>query len=74
MHKLSTAIAAAILLAGLAVNAQAQTWRGSTQLNGVAQNFTPITKAACGGHWGRWCPPGRHRVCGPHGRCWCAPC
>jgi hypothetical protein len=75
MGKLSTAIAATILLAGLAVAAQAQTWRGSADLNGAAQNFTPIHKAACGGRWGPRCPPGRHWVCGPRGwRCWCAPC
>jgi hypothetical protein len=75
MRKLSTAIAATILLAGLAAGAQAQTWRGSAQLNGAAQNFTPIEKAACGGRWGPRCPPGRHWVCGPRGwRCWCAPC
>ena len=75
MRKLSTAIVATILLlAGLAFTAQAQTWRGSTGLQGAAQNFTPIQRAACGGRWGPWCPPGRHRVCGPRGRCWCAPC
>jgi len=72
MGKLATAIAATILFAGLAVGAQAQTWRGTAGLNGAAQNFTPIQKAACAGRWGR-CPPGRHRVCGP-ARCWCAPC
>jgi hypothetical protein len=74
MRKLSTVIAATLLFAGVAFTAQAQTWRGSADLNGAAQNFTPIAKAACGGRWGRWCPPGRHRVCGPRGRCWCAPC
>jgi hypothetical protein len=74
MRKLSTALAATILLAGLAAGAQAQTWRGTAGLNGAAQNFTPIHKAACGGVPGRWCPAGRHRVCGPRGRCWCAPC
>ncbi|MBV9426103.1 MAG: hypothetical protein JO084_00075 [Bradyrhizobiaceae bacterium] len=74
MRKLSTVFAVTILLVGLAVSAQAQTWRGSAQLNGAAQNFTPIAKVACGGRWGPWCPPGRHRVCGPRGRCWCAPC
>jgi hypothetical protein len=73
MRKLTTTLAATILLAGLAVGAQAQTWHGSAQLNGAAQNFTPIIKAACGGRWGPHCPPGRHRVCG-RWRCWCAPC
>jgi hypothetical protein len=74
MGKLSTVIVATtILLAGLAVTAQAQTWRGSAGLGGAAQNFTPIHKAACGGVPGRWCGPGRHRVCG-RWRCWCAPC
>jgi hypothetical protein len=74
MRKLSTAILATTLLfAGLAFTAQAQTWRGSTGISGAAQNFTPIQKAACGGRFGRHCPPGRHWVCGPR-RCWCAPC
>lgn len=74
MGKLSTVIVATtLLLAGLAVTAHAQTLHGSAGLVGAAQNFTPVQKAACGGRWGRWCPPGRHRVCGPR-RCWCAPC
>ena len=51
-------------------NAQTQ---GASSLNAQAQNATMIHKAACNGFWGRWCPPGRHRVCGPY-RCWCAPC
>ena len=58
MRKLSTVIAATLLFAGVAFTAQAQTWRGSADLNGAAQNFTPITKAACGGRWGPRCPPG----------------
>jgi hypothetical protein len=75
MRMLSATLAAAAIIAvsTLAWNAQAQTWRGSADLKGTAQNFTPIQKAACGGVWGRWCPPGRHRVCG-RWRCWCAPC
>jgi hypothetical protein len=38
-----------------------------------ARNFTPVEKAACGPHWGRFCGPFHHRVCG-RWRCWCAPC
>jgi len=53
--------------------AQAQIERGPAALAGAAQNFTPIEKAACGPHWGRWCPPWHHRVCG-RWHCWCAPC
>ena len=74
MRKLSIAIAATMLLAGLAATAQAQTWRGSAALPGAAQNFTPIQKAACGGRWGPRCPPGRHWWCGPRGWCRCVPC
>ena len=73
MGKFWTALAATILLAGLAVGAQAQTLRGTAGLDGAAQNFTPIHKAACNGRWGRWCPPGRVRICRGV-RCWCAPC
>jgi len=74
MGKLSAAIATTILLAGLAAGAQAQTWRGSAGLNGTAQNFTPIEKAACRGRWGPRCPPGRHWWCGPRGWCRCVLC
>ena len=73
MRKLSTAIAATILLAGLAVSAQAQTWRGSNDLNGAAQNFTPIAQAACRG-WGPRCGPGWRWWCGPRGWCRCRRC
>jgi len=53
----------------LAATAQTQ---GAATIHAQARNATPIHQAACGG-WGRWCPPGLHRVCGP-ARCWCAPC
>ena len=72
MGKLAMTLAAAVLILGsvsLAANAQTQ---GASSLNAQAQNATIIHKTACGG-FGRWCPPGRHRVCGP-ARCWCAPC
>jgi hypothetical protein len=71
MRKFTVTLAAVFVLAtaGLA-NAQNQ---GASGLNTQAQNATIIHKAACNGFWGRWCPPGRHRVCGPW-RCWCAPC
>lgn len=74
MKKLTITVAAAALLLGsMALTAGAQTQQpGAASLHAQAQNATPITKAACMG-WGRWCPPGRHRVCGPM-RCWCAPC
>jgi hypothetical protein len=72
MGKLALTLAAtALLLGSVAFNAEAQT-QGAGTINAQAQNATIIHKAACGG-WGRWCPPGRHRVCGPY-RCWCAPC
>ncbi len=53
--------------------AQAQTERGPAALADTPQNFTPIEKAACGHHWGRYCGPYHHRVCNRY-RCWCAPC
>lgn len=74
MRKVTMTLAAATLMfASFAVSANAQTQApGASNLQTQAQIATPIHKAACGG-WGRWCPPGRHRVCGPF-RCWCAPC
>jgi hypothetical protein len=72
MRKITMTLAAAIFVVGSMTVANAQT-QGASSLNAQAQNATIIHKAACGGVWGRWCPPGRHRVCGPY-RCWCAPC
>ena len=66
-----TAIAFALGTTALALTAHAQT-QGAATIHVQAQNATPIHQAACGG-WGRWCPPGSHRVCSPM-RCWCAPC
>lgn len=72
MGKIATTLAAAALLLGsVAVSAQAQT-QGVGSINAQAQNATIIHKAACNGY-GRWCPPGRHRICDPF-HCWCAPC
>ncbi len=71
MKTLTMTLAAAFALGTMALAANAQT-QGAATIHAQAQNATPIHKAACGG-WGRWCPPGRHRVCGPM-RCWCAPC
>jgi len=53
------------------LTAHAQT-QGAATIQAQAQNATPTHQVACGG-WGRWCPPGSHRVCSPM-RCWCAPC
>jgi hypothetical protein len=74
MRKLSIILtAAALMLGSIVMVANAQTQQlGAASLHQQAQNATIIHKAACFG-WGRWCPPGRHRVCGPY-RCWCAPC
>jgi hypothetical protein len=72
MRKLMMILAAmAFALGATALVANGQT-QGAATIHAQAQNATPIHQAACGG-WGRWCPPGRHRVCGPM-RCWCAPC
>ncbi len=71
MRKVTMTLAAALFVLGSAAMANAQT-QGASSLNAQARNATIIHQAACGG-WGRWCPPGRHRVCGPY-RCWCAPC
>jgi len=71
MGKFAIALAGALLLASAAWTAQAQT-QGAGSIQAQAHNATIIHKTACGG-FGRWCPPGMHRVCGP-ARCWCAPC
>ena len=76
MRRLAITLAASAALMAAAVTpwqAQAQIERGPAALAGQAQNFTPVEKAACGPHWGRWCGPWHHRVCGRY-RCWCAPC
>ncbi len=74
MRKITMTLAAAVFVLGSMAVASAQTQApGAASLHGQAQNATMIHKAACNGHWGRWCPPGRHRVCGPY-RCWCRPC
>ena len=67
------AVAAAALMLGGAMSSNAQTSRGATSLTATTQNFTPIEKAACGPHRGRWCGWYHHRVCA-YGRCWCAHC
>ena len=74
MRKLTVTLAAAsaILMAGSLI-AGAQTSRGAFSIPKEAQNFTPIEKAACGPHAGRYCGPYHTRVC-RHGRCWCARC
>jgi hypothetical protein len=61
--------AAVILLAGAA---QAESWRGASDINAATRNYTPIQPAACRG-WGPFCGPGTTRVCG-RWRCWCRPC
>ncbi|MBV9288507.1 MAG: hypothetical protein JO288_11915 [Hyphomicrobiales bacterium] len=72
------AASTALMFGGALIwRAQAQMERGSAVLSETAKNFTPIEKAACGPHWGRYCPPWHHWVCrrgywGAH--CWCAPC
>jgi len=74
MRKITVTLAAALFVLGSMAVAGAQTQQpGAASFHGQAQNATIIHKAACGGVWGRHCPPGRHRVCGPY-RCWCAPC
>jgi hypothetical protein len=72
MRKITMTLAAAVFVVGSMAIANAQT-QGASSLNAQAKNATIIHQAACNGFWGRWCPPGRHRVCGPY-RCWCAPC
>ena len=71
---IALASAAALMIGGAVISgADAQIERGPAALPGQAQNFTPIEKAACGPHWGRFCGPFHHRVCG-RWHCWCAPC
>jgi hypothetical protein len=64
---------AALAVAALMPGANAQIERGAAALADQVQNFTPVEKAACGPHWGRFCGPFHHRVCG-RWHCWCAPC
>ncbi len=74
MQKITMTLAAALFVLGSIAVASAQTQApGAASVHAQAQNATIIHKAACGGVWGRHCPPGRHWVCGPY-RCWCAPC
>lgn len=75
MRKILFTLAAmfTILLAGSAWQANAQTTRGAATLSAQTQKFTPIEKAACGPHVGRYCGWFHHRVC-RNGHCWCAPC
>lgn len=74
MRNITMTLAAAVLVLGsMAFSASAQTQApGAAGIQVQERIATPIHKAACGG-WGRWCPPGRHRVCNPW-HCWCAPC
>jgi hypothetical protein len=72
MRKIGMALAAAVFVVGSMAIANAQT-QGASTLNAQAQNATMIHRAACNGHWGRWCPPGRHIVRGLY-RWYCAPC
>jgi len=73
MGKLGIALAAVVLLASMVLTANAQTLQpGAASVHGLAQNATPITRAACMGLRGA-CLPGFHKVCGPR-RCRCVPC
>jgi len=69
-----TVTTAILLASSVAWKADAQTSRGAVGIPAASQNFSPIEKAACGPHYGRWCGPWHHRVCGPYGHCWCARC
>jgi hypothetical protein len=76
MRRMAIMLAAAMALtvgAAPTWQAQAQIERGPASLADTAKNFTPVEKAACGPHWGRFCGPWHHRVCG-RWHCWCAPC
>jgi hypothetical protein len=75
MRKLTlTLTVAALVLGTMAIPASAQTQLLGASLHKQIQNFTPITKAACNGTWGRYgCGPGTVRYC-RGGRCWCGPC
>jgi hypothetical protein len=76
MRKLTMTLTVVTLALGtmaVAANAQTQSLIAGS-LRAQAQNFTPITKAACNGTWGRYgCGPGTVRYC-RGGRCWCGPC
>jgi len=76
MRRVVIALAGTVSLmigAAFISGANAQIERGPAALAEQAQNFTPVEKAACGPHWGRFCGPFHHRVCG-RWHCWYAPC
>jgi hypothetical protein len=73
MRRMAIALAgAAALTVGGALmwGADAQIERGPAALAAPAENFTPVERAACGPHWGRFCGPWHTRVCGRyHAEC-----
>jgi hypothetical protein len=74
MRKLLIALVATAAVAGAGATAwQAQAASFQDPIAAKLKNYTPIQRAACGGRWGPWCPPGRTRVCNPW-HCWCAVC
>jgi hypothetical protein len=62
MRRIAITLGTAALMNGGAFisGASAQIERGPAALAGQAQNFTPVEKAACGPHWGRFCGPFHH--------------
>jgi hypothetical protein len=66
------AMAAALLISGL-LSWKAEATTGAGALAGMVKHYSLIQKAACGGVWGKHCPPGYVWTCRP-GRCWCAKC
>ena len=68
------AIAAMMLHGFLACSAEAMPVTGAINVPAPAQSYSPIEKVACNGTWGRYCPPGQHRVCRPDGQCGCVAC
>ncbi len=58
MRKITLTLAAALFALGSMAVANAQTQApGASSLYTQVQNATSIHKAACGGVWGRHCPP-----------------
>ena len=76
MRKLrfAIALAAALLVAGLASWTAEATTVGTAGLPNAVEKYSLIEKAACVGY-GKHCPPGYTWVCKPNSnKCWCARC
>lgn len=73
--RFAVALAAALLVAGLASWKAEATTAAGTGLPDAVAKYSLIEKAACA-TYGKHCPPGYTWVCKPNNpnKCWCARC